>query len=127
MRSGSPCSTLTTFALTRQSASNRRRGCFSHEAASDSMTANLLILPGDGIGPEVMGEAERVLSALRDRHGLDAKWERALIGGAAYDATGEPLPKDTLERARQADAVLLAAVGGPKYDAAPREKRPAHG
>jgi 3-isopropylmalate dehydrogenase len=91
------------------------------------MTANLLLLPGDGIGPEVMAEAERVLIALRDRHGLDARWERGLIGGAAYDATGEPLPKETLERARAADAVLLAAVGGPKYDTLPRDKRPERG
>jgi 3-isopropylmalate dehydrogenase len=74
-----------------------------------------------------MAQAERVLETLRDRHGLDAKWDHALIGGAAYDATGEPLPEETLERARKADAVLLAAVGGPKYDAAPRDKRPERG
>ncbi|HZP11356.1 MAG TPA: 3-isopropylmalate dehydrogenase [Nevskiaceae bacterium] len=91
------------------------------------MSASILILPGDGIGPEIMAEAERVLVALRDRHGLNASWERALIGGAAYDATGEPLPKETLDKARAADAVLLAAVGGPKYDLAPRDKRPERG
>jgi 3-isopropylmalate dehydrogenase len=91
------------------------------------MTFKLLLLPGDGIGPEIMAQAERVLVRLRERHGLDATWERGLIGGAAYDATGEPLPPATLERARASDAVLLAAVGGPKYDTAPRDKRPERG
>ena len=91
------------------------------------MSANILILPGDGIGPEIMAEAERVLEALRARHGFDARWSHALIGGAAVDASGEPLPAATLEAARQADAVLLAAVGGPKYDGLPREQRPERG
>jgi 3-isopropylmalate dehydrogenase len=91
------------------------------------MTFKLLLLPGDGIGPEIMAQAERVLVRLRERHGLDATWERGLIGGAAYDATGEPLPPATLESARAADAVLLAAVGGPKYETAPRDKRPERG
>jgi 3-isopropylmalate dehydrogenase len=91
------------------------------------MTAKILILPGDGIGPEIMAEAEKVLGVLRERHGLDASWERALIGGAAFDATGEPLPPATVEKARASAAVLLGAVGGPKYDAAPREKRPERG
>jgi len=91
------------------------------------VSANILILPGDGIGPEIMAEAERVLEALRARHGFDARWSHALIGGAAVDASGEPLPAATLEAARQADAVLLAAVGGPKYDGLPREQRPERG
>lgn len=91
------------------------------------MSANILILPGDGIGPEIMEQAERVLEALRARHGFDARWSHALIGGAAVDASGEPLPAATLEAARQADAVLLAAVGGPKYDGLPRERRPERG
>jgi 3-isopropylmalate dehydrogenase len=91
------------------------------------MSAKILILPGDGIGPEVTAQAEKVLEVLRARHGLDAQWSRALIGGAAYDATGEPLPAETLAAARASDAVLLAAVGGPKYDAAPRDKRPERG
>ncbi|MDI3258273.1 MAG: 3-isopropylmalate dehydrogenase [Sinobacteraceae bacterium] len=91
------------------------------------MSANILILSGDGIGPEIMAEAERVLEALRARHGFDARWSHALIGGAAVDASGEPLPAATLEAARQADAVLLAAVGGPKYDSLPRERRPERG
>jgi 3-isopropylmalate dehydrogenase len=87
----------------------------------------LLVLPGDGIGPEIMAEAEKVLAVLRERHGLDATWERALIGGSAFDATGEPLPAETLEKARAANAVLLAAVGGPRYDTLPRDKRPERG
>ena len=91
------------------------------------MSAKILILPGDGIGPEIMAEAEKVLTRLRERYGLDASWERALIGGAAFDATGEPLPAATVEKARIATAVLLGAVGGPQYDTAPREKRPERG
>ena len=74
-----------------------------------------------------MLEAEKLLGVLRDRHGLDVIWERALIGGAAYDACGEPLPQQTLEKARAADAVLFGAVGGPQYDSAPRDKRPERG
>jgi len=91
------------------------------------MGAKVLLLAGDGIGPEVVAEAENVLLALKQRHGLDATWEHELIGGGAFDATGEPLPAQTLAKARAADAVLLGAVGGPKYDAAPREKRPEKG
>ena len=87
----------------------------------------LLTLPGDGIGPEIMAEAVKLLTALRDRHGFDAEWTSALIGGAAVDATGEPLPAATIEAAKAADAVLLAAVGGPKYDALPRDTRPERG
>ncbi len=90
-------------------------------------TAKILILPGDGLGPEVSAEAEKVLVALRDHHGFDAEWSRALIGGAAYDATGVPLPDATLAAARASDAVLLAAVGGPQYDTIPRELRPERG
>jgi 3-isopropylmalate dehydrogenase len=91
------------------------------------MTSRILILPGDGIGPEIMHEAEAVLNVLRERHGFDAQWERALVGGAACDATGEPLPADTLSKAQTADAVLFGAVGGPQYDRLPREKRPERG
>jgi len=91
------------------------------------MTAKLLILPGDGIGPEIVREAEKVLVALRDRHGLDVRWEHGLIGGAAYDAHGEPLPAVTLDKARAADAVLFGAIGGPQYDTLPKDKRPERG
>lgn len=91
------------------------------------MSARLLLLPGDGIGPEVVGEAERVLTALRDAGDLDATWSHGLIGGAAIDATGGPLPDDTLAAARAADGVLLGAVGGPKWEQIDRPLRPERG
>ena len=90
------------------------------------MAQQILLLPGDGIGPEIMAQAVRVLEKLK-ADGLDISWDSALIGGCAVDATGEPLPKETLDKALKADAVLLAAVGGPKYDALPREQRPERG
>ncbi|MBA2690836.1 MAG: 3-isopropylmalate dehydrogenase [Burkholderiales bacterium] len=83
----------------------------------------IAILPGDGIGPEIMTEALKVLSHLQS-DGLRAETETALVGGAAFDATGEPLPAATLQLAKNADAVLFGAVGGPKYDVLPRDKRP---
>ena len=83
----------------------------------------IAIMAGDGIGPEIMAEALRVLEVLR-RDGLKFETETALVGGAAFDAHGHPLPPATLSLAKQADAVLFGAVGGPKYDALPREHRP---
>jgi 3-isopropylmalate dehydrogenase len=83
----------------------------------------IAIMAGDGIGPEIMAEAEKVLAVLRSE-GLKIEIERALVGGAAYDAHGHPLPGATLDLARQADAVLFGSVGGPQYDALPREFRP---
>jgi 3-isopropylmalate dehydrogenase len=77
---------------------------------------NILILPGDGIGPEIVTEAVKVLAVLRDDFGLDIDMDEALVGGAAIDATGNPLPGVTLTMAREADAVLLGAVGGPKWE-----------
>jgi 3-isopropylmalate dehydrogenase len=88
------------------------------------MTHKIAILPGDGIGPETMAEAERVLEALRREHGLDVELERAAIGGAAYDQSGTPLPAETLALARSADAILLGAVGGPKWDRLESRLRP---
>src|SRR5688572_2809304 len=86
----------------------------------------IAILPGDGIGPEIMAQALKVLDALR-RDGLKIETEQAPVGGAGYDAAGEPLPSATLKLARQADAVLFGAVGGPQYDSLPRAKRPEQG
>jgi 3-isopropylmalate dehydrogenase len=83
----------------------------------------IAILAGDGIGPEIMAEALRVLEVLR-RDGLKFETESALVGGAAYDAHGHPLPAATLKLARQSDAVLFGSVGGPQYDTLPREHRP---
>ncbi len=81
------------------------------------MTQKLIaVLPGDGIGPEITRQATRVLDIAAQKYGLHVRMEEALIGGCAYDATGHPLPQETLDLCRQADAVLLGAVGGPKWD-----------
>ena len=86
----------------------------------------IAILPGDGIGAEIVAEALRLLDVLR-REGLPIETETAPIGGAGYDAAGHPLPETTLALARSADAVLLGAVGGPRYDTLPRPMRPEQG
>jgi 3-isopropylmalate dehydrogenase len=86
----------------------------------------IAILPGDGIGPEIVAEAQKVLAVLR-AEGLSIATESAPIGGAGYDASGHPLPPATLQLARDADAVLMGAVGGPAYDTLPRELRPEQG
>ena len=86
----------------------------------------IAILPGDGIGPEIVCEGRKLLDALR-REGLPIELDEAPIGGAGYDAARHPLPPATLDLARAADAVLLGAVGGPRYDALPRELRPEQG
>ena len=86
----------------------------------------IAILPGDGIGPEIVGEAVRVLDVLR-REGMTIETGTAPIGGAGYDAARQPLPDATLALAHDADAVLLGAVGGPQYDALPRPLRPEQG
>lgn len=91
------------------------------------MTKNILILPGDGIGPEIVDEAVKVLTYLRDTTGLAITLDEAPVGGAAIDATGVPLPDATLEMARKADAVLLGAVGGPKWEPLPIAIRPEKG
>jgi 3-isopropylmalate dehydrogenase len=83
----------------------------------------IAVLPGDGIGPEIVAEALKVLTALA-RDGLKFELQHAPVGGAAYDASGDPLPEATLKAAQAAEAVLFGAVGGPKYDALPRAKRP---
>ena len=89
--------------------------------------ATILTLAGDGIGPEIMTQAINVLQAVNEKFALDLTLESGLIGGVAFDATGEPLPAETLARARAADAVLLGAVGGPKWDGIERSKRPERG
>jgi len=81
----------------------------------------IAVLPGDGIGPEIVAQAVKVLKALA-RKGLEL--EEALVGGAGYDAAGDPLPAPTLALARTADAILFGSVGGPQYDQLPRAKRP---
>lgn len=80
------------------------------------MTNKILVLPGDGIGPEIVAEAVKVLEVMRNRFGLNIELEHGLVGGAAFDATGNPLPEATMQLAKAADAVLLGAVGGPKWE-----------
>ncbi len=91
------------------------------------MSKKILILPGDGIGPEIVTEALKVLEVLRRDHGLAVEMEQGLIGGAAYEAAGKPLPDETLALARAADAVLLGAVGGPQWDRIEWSLRPERG
>ena len=91
------------------------------------MTNKLAVLPGDGIGPEIVAEAVKVLECLRDDAGLDVEIENALVGGAAIDATGGPLPEETLSLAKAADAVLLGAVGGYKWESLDIAIRPEKG
>lgn len=84
----------------------------------------IMVLPGDGIGPEVTREALRVLDCLAQREGKSLEIAEALVGGACIEAHGEPILTETLEQARQADAVLLGAVGGPQWDTRPHGQRP---
>lgn len=87
----------------------------------------ITLLPGDGIGPEIMQVAVEVLKVVGEQLHLRFEFQEALIGGAAIDAAGEPLPEATLEMCRQSDAVLLAAIGGYKWDTLPRHLRPETG
>jgi len=91
------------------------------------MTYKIAVLPGDGIGPEIVREAVKVLEALKADHGLDIEMSEGAIGGAGYDAAGDPLPAETLALAKASDAVLLGAVGGPQYDSLDRPLRPERG
>ena len=91
------------------------------------MSQKIIVLPGDGIGPEIVAEGIKVLNKVREKFRLDLEWETALMGGVAYDKTGKPLPDETLDLCRKADAILFGAVGGPQYDSAPRELRPERG
>ena len=87
----------------------------------------ITLLAGDGIGPEITAVARELLDAVSRRHGFELLYDEQPMGGAAIDATGEPLPPSTLEACREADAVLLAAIGSPQYDSLPRDKRPESG
>jgi 3-isopropylmalate dehydrogenase len=89
--------------------------------------ATIAVLGGDGIGPEVTAEAAKVLRAAAPRFGLELTFRGALVGGAAVDARGTPLPDDTLALCRQADAILFGAVGGPRWDGLERPLRPEQG
>lgn len=87
----------------------------------------ITLLPGDGIGPEIMSVAVEVLKVVEKQFDIQFEFQEALIGGAAIDATGEPLPATTLDMCRNSDAVLLAAIGGYKWDSLPRHLRPETG
>ncbi len=91
------------------------------------MTKHIAVLPGDGIGTEIITEALKILEVLKQDFGLQVTTETALIGGSAYDATGTPFPAATLELCRAADAVLLGAVGGPKWEPLDYSLRPERG
>ena len=84
----------------------------------------ILILPGDGIGPEVCTEAKKVLVSLNNKFQYDIEFEEAVVGGVAFDKYGKPLPEATLEAAKKADAILLGAVGGPAWDDLDYDLRP---
>ncbi|PPB82402.1 3-isopropylmalate dehydrogenase [Albidovulum inexpectatum] len=88
---------------------------------------SILILPGDGIGPEVMAEVRKIISWFDAKRGLSFDVSEDLVGGAAYDVHGTPLADSTMEKAQSVDAVLLGAVGGPKYDSLPFEVKPERG
>jgi len=87
----------------------------------------ITLLAGDGIGPEITAVARQLLDAVSQCHGFELLYDEQPMGGAAIDATGEPLPPSTLEACRASDAVLLAAIGSPQYDSLPRETRPESG
>lgn len=91
------------------------------------MTYKIAVLPGDGIGQEIVAEALKVLETLRDEFGLKIEMEHGLVGGAAYDATGTPLPAETLALCKASDSVLLGAVGGYKWEALDIAVRPEKG
>ena len=91
------------------------------------MSKQILILAGDGIGPEIVAAAEKVLTRVNEKFALDLTWQHGLLGGAAIDAHGEPYPAVTAAQAQQADAILLGAVGGPKWEQIERSVRPERG
>jgi 3-isopropylmalate dehydrogenase len=91
------------------------------------MKYRILVLPGDGVGPEVTAEAVKVLNKVAGLHSFSLEYEYALIGGAAYDAVGVPLPEETLALCPGVDAVLLGAIGGPQWDQLPPTLRPESG
>ncbi len=96
----------------------------SREAGVRAQAYQIVLLPGDGIGPEVTAGAVEVLRAVEERFGLRFDVQEALVGGAAIDAAGTPLPQETFDLCQRSDAILLGAVGGPKWDSLKPEERP---
>jgi 3-isopropylmalate dehydrogenase len=95
--------------------------------SANETNVNIVLLPGDGIGPEVAAEAELLIADMAGKHGFKLDMRTELIGGAAIDATGNPLPDEALAACREADAVVLGAVGGPKWSNPDAEVRPEQG
>jgi 3-isopropylmalate dehydrogenase len=91
------------------------------------MNARIVLLPGDGIGPEVIAEAVKVMNAVAELYGHGFEFDEELIGGAAIDATGDPLPDRALAACREADGALMGAVGGPKWSDPSAPVRPEQG
>ncbi len=90
-------------------------------------TYKIALITGDGIGPEIIDEAVKVLDAVASCCDIEFSYEEALMGGCAYDITGDPLPQETINISLNSDAVLFGAIGGQKWDSLPREKRPESG
>jgi len=88
------------------------------------MSKKVLILPGDGIGPEISTEVDKVLALVNQQYSLGLELDQALVGGAAIDAAGSAFPEETWQKCQSADAILLACVGGPKWDSLPPKERP---
>ncbi|MHA2407467.1 MAG: 3-isopropylmalate dehydrogenase, partial [Candidatus Ranarchaeia archaeon] len=91
------------------------------------MNKHIAVLAGDGIGPEVMDQALKILKVINEKYGLSLEWTSSLVGGAAIDQVGEPLPENTRQNCEQSQAILFGAVGGPKWDDLPPGKDPVHG
>ena len=92
-----------------------------------TLNKNILLIEGDGIGPEVVAQAKRIIDFLSDNTDKKFTVDYALLGGIAYDKTGTPFPEETLDKAKQSDAVLLGAVGGPKWESLEYKHRPERG
>ena len=103
----------------------RARRALAVSAAAKSY--KITLLPGDGIGPEIMKTAREVLEEVGSQYDIAFEFTEALVGGAAIDATGVPLPPETLATCQASDAVLLAAIGGYKWDTLPADQRPEQG
>lgn len=97
-----------------------------HSIVGETMK-KVLVLPGDGIGPEIVAEAVKVIETLKSGHGLDVTLSQGLVGGAALDSVGDPLPAETISLARGCDAILLGAVGGSKWESLDASMRPEKG
>jgi 3-isopropylmalate dehydrogenase len=91
------------------------------------ITLRIAVLPGDGIGPEVMAEAQKALNVLAAKKGFDVEYRMGLVGAASLDKTGEPVTQETLDMCRECDSILFGAIGDPRWDNAPAHQRPERG